>query len=194
MGLFANEKTNGTQELLMTSPLTMWELVLGKFLAAAAFVTILIAMMALFPALLFLDAGTPVLGLIFSGFDLADPNPEGLQMWAGLLGLWLLGLTYAAVGTFSSSLTRNQLVAFFLALALLLILWLLSVVADLGVAEGAAGTASRLSGVLTWLSTSDHFDKLARGLVDTRDLAYFVFMIGTFLVLTKTSVESVRWR
>ena len=194
MGLFANEKTNGTEELLMTSPITIWELVLGKYLAAAAFVTILIAMMALFPALLFLDADTPVLGAIFSGFDLADPDPEGLQMWAGLLGLWLLGLTYAAVGTFSSSLTRNQLVAFFLALALLLILWLLSVVADLGVAEGAAGTASQVSAVLTWLSTSDHFDKLARGLVDTRDLAYFAFMIGTFLVFTKTSVESVRWR
>lgn len=194
MGLFASEKTNGTQELLMTSPLTMWELVIGKFLAAAAFVTILIAMMGLFPSLLFLDADTPVLGWLFSEFDLADPDPEGLQMWAGLLGLWLLGLTYAAVGTFASSVTRNQLVAFFLALALLLILWLLSVVADLGVAEGAGGTASWVSGALTWLSTSDHFDKLARGLVDTRDLVYFAFMIGAFLILTKTSIESVRWR
>lgn len=194
MGLFTSEKANGTQELLMTSPLTMWELVLGKFLAAGAFVTILIAMMGLFPALLFLDADTPVLGFFFSSFDLAEPDPEGLQMLAGLLGLWLLGLTYAAVGTFASSLTRNQLVAFFLALALLLILWLLSVVADLGVAEGAMGTAASLSTVLTWLSTSDHFDKLARGLVDTRDLAYFAFMIGIFLVATKTSVESVRWR
>ena len=194
MGLFANEKTNGTQELLMTSPLTMWELVLGKFGAAALFVTILIGMMALFPLLLFLDAETPVLGLVFTSFDLAEPDPEALQMWAGLLGLWLLGLTYAAVGTFASSLTRNQLVAFFLALALLLMLWLLSVVADLGLAEGAQGAAAGVSSVMTWLSTSDHFDKLARGLVDTRDLAYFGFMIGTFLVLTKTSIESVRWR
>jgi len=194
MGLFSSEKTNGTQELLMTSPLTMWELVIGKFLAAAAFVTILIGMMALFPSLLFLDRETPLLGWAFPSFDLADPDPEALQMWAGILGMWLLGLTYAAVGLFASSVTKNQLVAFFLALALLLILWLLSIVADLGVAEGAAGTASGVSGVLTWLSTSDHFDKMAQGLVDTRDLAYFAFMIGTFLVLTKTSVESVRWR
>lgn len=194
MGLFASEKTNGTEELLMTSPITIWELVIGKFLAAAAFVTLLIAMMGFFPSLLFLDGDTPVLGLLFSGFDLADPDPEGLQTLAGLIGLWLLGLTYAAVGTFASSVTRNQLVAFFLALALLLVLWLLSVVADLGVAEGAAGTASGLADVLTWLSTSDHFDKLARGLVDTRDLAYFGFMIGVFLILTKTSVESARWR
>ncbi len=194
MGLFASEKANGTQELLMTSPIGMWELVVGKFLAAAAFVTILVAMTGLFPTLLFLDGRTPILGPLFSGFDIADPNPEGLQMLAGLLGLWLLGLTYAAVGCFASSLTRNQLIAFFLALALLLIFWLLSVVADLGVAEGGAGTAARVSAVLTWLSTSDHFDKLARGLVDTRDLAYFAFMIGTSLVATKTAVESVRWR
>ncbi len=185
MGLFTSEKTQGTQELLMTSPITMWELVIGKFLAAAAFVTLLIAMMGLLPSMLFIEVGS---------FDLADPDPEGLQMVAGLLGLWLLGLTYAAVGTFASSVTRNQLVAFFLALALLLILWLLSVVADLGVAEGAAGTATSVSGVLTWLSTSDHFDKLARGLVDTRDLAYFAFMIAAFLIATKTAVESVRWR
>lgn len=194
MGLFAMEKANGTEELLMTSPLSMWELVIGKFLAAAAFVTLLILMMGFFPGLLFLDGDTPGLGLLFGGFDLADPDPEGLQTLAGLLGLWLLGLTYAAVGTFASSVTRNQLVAFFLALALLLVLWLLSVVADLGIAEGAGGTTSGLAGVLTWLSTSDHFDKLARGLIDTRDLAYFGFMIGTFLILTKTAVESVRWR
>lgn len=115
-------------------------------------------------------------------------------MLAGLLGMWLLGLTYAAVGTFASSVTRNQLVAFFLSLSLLLVLWLLSVVADLGVAEGAGGTVSWVSGLLTWLSTSDHFDKLARGLIDTRDLAYFAIMIVGFLLLTKTSVESARWR
>lgn len=178
----------------MTSPITMWELVLGKYLAAAAFVTLLIAMMGFFPSLLFLDADTPVLGLLFPGFDLADPDPEGFQMLAGLLGMWLLGLTYAAVGTFASSVTRNQLVAFFLSLSLLLVLWLLSVVADLGVAEGAGGTVSWVSGLLTWLSTSDHFDKLARGLIDTRDLAYFAIMIAGFLLLTKTSVESARWR
>ncbi len=177
MGLFASEKTNGTQELLMTSPLTIWELVLGKYLAAAAFVTLLTLMLGLFAGILFVYG-----------------EPELNKTLAGLLGVWLVGLSYAAVGLFASSITRNQLIAFFLALVLLLILWLLSVFADLGGATGAVGTSSPVSGVLRWLSSSDHFEQLTSGLVDTRALAYFGFMIATFLVLTKASVESVRWR
>jgi len=177
MPLFAAEKANGTQELLMTSPVTVWELVIGKYLAAAAFVVILVGMLGLFTGILFLYG-----------------EPEPAKTASGLLGLLLVGLMYAAVGTFASSVTRNQLIAFFLALVLLLILWLLSVVADLGAAGGAMGATSGFSDFLRWLSSSDHFEDLVRGLVDTRSLAYFAFMIGTFLVLTKASVESVRWR
>jgi len=177
MGLFASEKTNGTQELLMTSPITMWELVLGKYLAAVAMVTLLVLMLGLWTGILFLYG-----------------QPELLKTLAGLLGLWLIGLSYAAVGCFASSVTRNQLIAFFLALVLLLILWLLSVVADLGAAGGAAGAGSWISDLLRWLSSAGHFEDLMKGLVDTRGLAYFGFMIGSFLLLTKAAVESVRWR
>jgi ABC-2 type transport system permease protein len=177
MGLFASEKTNGTQELLMTSPITIWELVLGKFLAAAAMVTLLVLMLGLWTGILFLYG-----------------DPEPLKTGSGLLGLWLIGLSYAAVGCFASSVTRNQLIAFFLALVLLLILWLLAVVADLGGAGGAAAAGSQMSDLLRWLSSSDHFEDLMKGLVDTRSLAYFAFVIGTFLLLTKAAVESVRWR
>ena len=177
MGLFASEKTNGTQELLMTSPITIWELVLGKYLAAAAMVTLLVVMLGAWTGILFLYG-----------------DPEPAKTLSGLLGLWLIGLTYAAVGCFASSLTRNQLIAFFLALVLLLILWLLAVVADLGAAGGAAAAGSGFSDLLRWLSSADHFEDLMKGLVDTRSLAYFGFMIGTFLLLTKASVESVRWR
>ena len=177
MGLFASEKTNGTQELLMTSPITIWELVLGKYLAAAAMVTLLVVMLGLWTGILFLYG-----------------EPEPLKTLGGLLGLWLIGLAYAAVGCFASSLTKNQLIAFFLALVLLLILWLLSVVADLGGAGGAAAAGSQVSDLLRWLSSADHFEDLMKGLVDTRALAYFAFVIGTFLLLTKAAVESVRWR
>lgn len=177
MGLFASEKAQGTQELLLTSPITIWELVLGKFLAAAAFVLLLVGIVALYTGILFLY-GEPELG----------------KTLCGLLGLALVGLTYAAVGAFASSVTRNQLIAFFLALVLLLVLWLLSVVADLGAAGGALGAEGGLSGLLRWLSSADRFDQMVGGLIDTRDLAYFGFMIGTFLVLAKASVESVRWR
>jgi len=177
MGLFAAEKTNGTQELLFTSPITIWELVIGKYLAAAAFVALLIAVLGLFAGIVFLYG-----------------EPEVATTLSGLLGLLLVSLTYAAVGAFASSVTRNQLIAFFLALVLLLILWLLSVVADLGAAGGAVATNSTVSQVLRYLSSADRFEQMVQGLVDTRDLAYFAFMIATFLLLAKASVESVRWR
>jgi len=177
MGLFANEKAQGTQELLFTSPITIWELVLGKYLAAAAFVSLLIAIVAIYTGVLFLYG-----------------DPEPWKSLAGLLGLWLVGMAYAAIGAFASSVTRNQLIAFFLALVLLFILWLLSIVADLGAAGGAMGSESLVSDLMRWLSSAARFEQLVKGLIDTRDLAYFAFLIATFLVLAKTSVESVRWR
>ncbi len=177
MGLFANEKTQGTQELLLTSPITIWELVSGKYLAAAAMVTLLTLMLGVFAGILFLYG-----------------DPELPKTLVGLLGMWLVALTYAAIGSFASSVTRNQLIAFFLAQVLLLILWLLSVVADLGATGGAIGATSQVSDVLRWLSSSGHFEEMMKGLLDTRALAYFAFMIGVFLLLTKASVESVRWR
>jgi ABC-2 type transport system permease protein len=177
MGLFTTEKAQGTQELLFTSPITVWELVIGKYLAAAAFVALLVAIIGAYTGVLFLYG-----------------DPEVWKSLAGLLGLLLVGLAYAAVGAFASSVTKNQLIAFFLALVLLFILWLLSVVADLGAAGGAMGTESAATNLLRWLSSADRFEQLVKGLVDTRDLAYFAFLIGTFLVLAKTSLESVRWR
>jgi ABC-2 type transport system permease protein len=177
MGLFANEKAQGTQELLFTSPITVWELVLGKYLAAAIFVTLLVGVVAVYTGVLFLYG-----------------DPELWKSLSGLLGLLLVGLSYAAIGAFASSVTRNQLIAFFLALVLLFILWLLSIVADLGAAGGAMGSESAVSNLMRWLSSADRFEQLVKGLVDTRDLAYFGFLIASFLVLAKTSVESVRWR
>ena len=177
MGLFAAEKANGTDELLLTSPVTIWEIVLGKYLAAAAFVMIMVAMVALFPALLFIYG-----------------DPEVPKTAAGLLGLLLVGLTYTAIGAFASSLTRSQVIAFVLGVVLLLLLWMLSFLADLGAAAGPMGAANSLSAFLRYLSSSDHFEQLMRGLIDTTDLVYFAVLIGSFLLLAKAAVESVRWR
>jgi ABC-2 type transport system permease protein len=101
----------------------------------------------------------------------------------------LVGLTYVAIGAFASSLTRSQIVAFLLTFVLLLILLILPAISDLDVA-GTGGAAE----MLRWLSTESHLEELVKGLVDTRHLAYFAVMIVAFLVLTKTAVESVRWR
>jgi ABC-2 type transport system permease protein len=177
MGLFAAEKANGTDELLLTSPLTIWDIVLGKYLAAAAFITLAVLLIGLFPGLLMLYG-----------------DPELPWTAAGLLGLLLVGLSYAAIGAFASALTRSQVIAFVTAFGLLLVMLMLDFLATLGAAGGLPGSGSWLPGFLRWLSTADHFDTLVKGLVETADLAYFGVVIGSFLLLTKAAVESVRWR
>ena len=172
MGFFAAEKTNGTQELLLTSPLTIWDIVLGKFLAGAIFIAILATIVGVFPLLLFVYG-----------------DPEWGKTLTGLLGVLLVGWVYVSIGIFASSLTRSQMIAFLLTFVLLLILMILPAVAGLGV------TGSSTAGdVLRWLSTDTHFQGLTQGLVESSALVYFAVMTGTFLVLTKTAVESVRWR
>jgi len=173
MGLFAAEKTNGTQELLLTSPLTIWDIVLGKFVAAAIFVALLVLIVGLFPGILF-----------FYG------DPELGKTASGLLGVLLVGWTYTAIGCFASSLTRSQVLAFLISFVILLCILLVPAIADLGIAGGVPGVAE----VLRWFSTGSHFEELAKGLVDTADLAYFAVTIGGFLFVTKAVVESVRWR
>lgn len=172
MGFFAAEKTNGTQELLLTSPLTIWEIVLGKFLAGALFTAVLVAIVGLYPAILFVYG-----------------DPEVGKTLSGLLGLLLAGWTYVAIGIFASSVTRSQVLAFLLTFVVLIILLILPAFSELGGA-GASG----VSALMRWISADAHLSELVKGLVDTADLAYFAVMIGCFLVLTKASVESVRWR
>jgi ABC-2 type transport system permease protein len=173
MGLFAAEKTNGTQELLMTCPLTIWDVVIGKLAGAGTFVLLLAAIVGLYPALLFVY-GDPELGPTLSG----------------LAGVLLMGWTYVAVGAFASSLTSSQVVAFLITFVMMLVLLLLPAVSDLGLAVGAPGVGQALRA----LSTQPHFEQLVKGVVDTADLAYFAAAIAAFAVLTKTVVESARWR
>ena len=177
MGLFASEKANGTDELLLTSPLTGWDVVLGKFLAGSGFAVLMIAIVAFFPGLLFMY-GDPELG----------------KTGAGLLALLLVSFTYVAVGAFASSLTRNQLIAFLLTLVTLLVLgMLLPFIVDAG-AFGGRGETGPVASAMRWIATGHHIERMLAGLVDTADLAYFAIVTTGFLVLTRTSVESVRWR
>jgi ABC-2 type transport system permease protein len=173
MGLFTSEKTNGTQELLLTSPLTIWDIVLGKFAAAAGFVGILVLMVGAYPGLLFLY-GDPEVGKTLSGH----------------LGVLLVGWTYVAIGTFASAVTRSQVVSFLIAFVLLLFLQLLPAISELGV----LGSTASLGDALRWIATGAHLQPMLEGLIDTQDLIYFAVVIGSFLLLTKASVESVRWR
>lgn len=177
MGLFANERTNATEELLLTSPLGIGEIVVGKFVAGAAFTTLMLAIVCFYPGLLFVY-GDPELG----------------KTAAGVLGLLLVGYAYVAVGAFASSVTSNQLIAFVVTLVLLLVLgMMLPFLVDLTLAGGAEGESS-LAALMRWIGTGQHLERLLVGVVDTADLAYFAVVIGVFLVLARAVVESARWR
>lgn len=178
MGLFANEKAQATEELLLTSPLGIWEIVLGKFLAGAAFAVLMTVVVAFYPGILFVYG---------------DPEPG--KTASGLLGLLLVSQAYVAAGGFASSLTRNQLIAFVIGLVILLVLGLmLPFLIDVTVSGAGEAGEGGLAGLMRWIATGYHIERMLTGLVDTADIAYFVVISGVFLVLTKTVVESARWR
>ncbi len=178
MGLFASEKANGTDELLLTSPLTVWEIVIGKFAAAAAFALLMTVIAAFFPAVLFVYG-----------------DPEIGKTAAGLLGLALVSVAYVSVGAFASSVTRNQLIAFILALVLLLVLGLmLPFLVEISLSGSDPAATRTVAAFMRYVATGIHFENLLSGLVDTADLVYFGVVVGSFLLLAKTAVESSRWR
>ncbi len=178
MGLIASEKANGTDELLLTSPLTIWEIVLGKFLAGTGFVLIMTGIVAFFPALLFVYG-----------------DPEVGKTLSGLLALLLVSVSYVAVGVFASSVTRNQLIAFILTLVLLLIIgMMLPFIVDLSTSGSPGAAGSPVAEALRWLSTGSHIDRMLQGLIDTSDLVDDAVTVAGFLLLTKTVIESARWR
>jgi ABC-2 type transport system permease protein len=178
MGLISSEKANGTDELLLTSPITIWEIVLGKFFAGVGFVTVMSLIVAFFPAILFVY-GEPEVGRTISG----------------LVSLLLVSVTYVAVGIFASSVTRNQLIAFILTFVLLLILgMMLPFIVEISMAGSGLGRDSGIWQIVNWMSTGSHVERMLKGLIDTADLAYFVIASAVFLVLSKTVIESARWR
>ena len=169
MRSFAEEKRAGTYELLLTSPVATWEIVLGKFLGAVAFITVMVGL-------------TAVYGLILAAYG----NPEVGVMVAGYLGLLLLSITFVTIGLFASSLTENQIIAAVVGLVMLLLLYVISWPAD------TAGET--MGGVLRYISVTEHFGDMVKGVVDTKSLVYFASMIAGWMFLTERSVESIRWR
>lgn len=169
MRTFAEEKRTGTYELLLTSPIGTGQIVLGKFIGVAGFITIMVGL-------------TGIYGLILAAYG----NPEVGVMVAGYLGLLLLALSFVAVGMFASSLTENQIIAAVTGLVMLLLLFVIAWPAD------SAGDA--LGGILRYLSVTEHFGEMVQGVVDTKSLVYFVSMVVGWMFLTQRSVESIRWR
>jgi ABC-2 type transport system permease protein len=169
MRSFAEEKRTGTYELLLTAPIRTGEIVAGKFIAASAFMLIMIGLAGMFPLIL-----------------IAFGNPEIGVMFAGYLGLAFLAISFVSIGLFTSSLTQNQIIAAISCFGLLLLLFVISWPAQTG--------GSSFSDLLRYLSLPDHFAQMVTGIIDTRDIVYFLSLIFVALFLTQRSVESARWR
>ena len=169
MRTYAEEKRSGTIELLLTSPITDFQIVLGKFLGALALYAIMLAV-SLVP-----------LGVLF-----VYGSPEWKPLLTAYLGLLLLGGCFLSVGLFISTLTKNQVVAFMLTFAVFLFLWIITWIGSF------AGPT--IDGLTQYLSIIDHFDDFGKGVVDTTHLVYYVSFITFGLFLTAKSVDSERWR
>ena len=171
MRTYSEEKRSGTIELLLTSPVTDVEIILGKFLGA----------MALYGAML---AITVIHMLVL--FSYANPKPEWTVPVIGYVGLLLMGGCFISVGLLISSLTKNQIVSGMVTFAVFLLLWVINWIASF--------TGPTTQSVLNYLSITDHFDDFTRGIVDTKHLIYYFSVMSFGLFLTARSVDTERWK
>ncbi len=169
MRMFPEEKRAGTYELLLTSPVRVGEIVLGKFLGGLVLVLLMVALSGLFGFL-----------LVVYG------NPELPMMLSGYLGLALMGTVFLAIGTLISSFTDNVVIAYVGALFTLLVLYTIGWLGE--TIQGVGG------GLVRYASITEHFTELTKGVIDTKDLVYFATLLVIGIFLTQRSVESVRWR
>ena len=170
MRSYAEEKRSGTMELLLSSPLTSMQIILGKFLGALALFVLMLA------------ATSVHMGLLFWYGE-----PELLPVLSGYLGLLLMGASFISVGLLISSATKNQVVAGMITFAVLLLFWVISWLGD--PSSGSTGSA-----VLAYLSVLDHFDDFSKGVIDTSHLTYYFSFIAFGLFLTAKSIDSEQWR
>ena len=169
MRLFAEEKRTGTIELLATSPVSDAEIIIGKWLAAMT----LYACMLLFTALNF-------------AFLFKYGNPDWKPLAIGYLGLLLQAGALLAIGTFISTLTRNQIVAGGATFGVCLLLWVISSVSEFETATWARA--------LSYLSIVSHLESFERGVLDSKDTIFYVTLTFLGLFFTARSMESLRWR
>jgi ABC-2 type transport system permease protein len=174
MRSFAEERREGTYVLLASRPLTDWQIILAKYLACLTLV-----LFALIPTLLY----------YYSIVQLGMPkgNIDEGAVAGSYIGLILLGAAFAAIGIFASSLTKNQVIAFAIAV-------FLSFIAYSGFdALGKIFAFGFMEDVFVWLSVNAHFQSMSRGVLDTRDLAYFITFMLLFLGLTKLVIGGRKW-
>ncbi len=172
MKSFAEEKKMGTMELLLTKPLSDWNIVLGKFLAAFALV-----MLAVAPSVIY----------YFSIYRLGNPvgNIDSAGVAGSYVGLMLLSVVFCAIGLLASSFTSSQIVSFILAAFLSFIFY--TGFDSLSSLAGSSGLMVKQVGILY------HYESLSRGVIDSRSVIYFLSVAGLVLLATKTVINSRQW-
>ena len=169
MRTYAEEKRSGTIELLLTSPLKDGEIIVGKFLGAMAMYLGMLAVTALYMAILFMWG-----------------NPAFMPLVSGYLGLLLLGGAFVAIGLFISSLTANQMVAAAASFVVFLLLWIVSWFAD--------STGPFVGSILRYLSVTEHFDDFGKGVLDLKHIVFYLSFIAFGLFMALKAVDKDRWR
>ena len=168
MKLFAEERKSGTIELLLTSPITDGQVVLGKFLASGTLVLIMLGLTLLFPLL------TQRFGYLDSGL-----------LISGYLGIILISSAFLALGLLMSSMCKNQLVAALTSFGILITLWVI------GSLSARGGPITKF---LSYLSLPEHYRDFARGIILLKDVLYYVSFTCVCLFATFKSIESSKWR
>jgi ABC-2 type transport system permease protein len=170
MRLLAEEARTGTLELLLTSPVQDWAVVLGKFLGA----------LALYMSMIGLTLFYPLIIVIFRG------NPDWGPVWSGYIGLVLVGMAFLSVGLFASALTSNQMVSAVIGFVILLVLFIIGQV--------AGNVGAGVSDFLAKLSLSDRFDSFPRGIIDLKDVVFYLSFTAAVLFITVQVLEARRYR
>lgn len=169
MRLLAEEQRSGTMELLMTNPVQEWQIVAGKFIGSELFIGFMLVVTLVFPLFLFIF-GSPDAGPIVTGY----------------LGVIVQGSAFLAVGLLASSLTDNPIVAGVVSFIVLLAFWLSD---NIGQAIGGSfGT------VVSYLSLINHVQSFSQGVIDSKDLVFYLTVIAAGLVLSTLSLQSRRYR
>jgi len=175
MRTFADEKQSGTIEFLTTKPITDFEIVIGKYLA-----TIILWTFTFLPTLIYF--------ICVKKLSLTDAPIDSGATIGSYIGLYFLGAVFVAIGIFSSAITKNQIIAFLTGVFLCYLMYdAFYRVSSLTIFQG------QLDYFIQSIGLNAHYDSISRGVVDTRDIIYFLSVISLFLIGTRTALESRKW-
>ena len=169
MRTYSEEKRSGTIELLLTSPVTDVQIIVGKFLGALGLYVAMLLVTMVYIAILFVYG-----------------NPEWRPLVASYLGLLLIGGAFLSIGLLISSTTNNQIVAGIITFVVFLMLWIVGWFAE--------SSGPVMGDITKYLSITEHFDDFSKGIIDTKHVIYYLSLITFGLFLTAKSVDSERWR